>query len=212
MVNWIIYKIRKVLFKYRWRQNNKQNQTVPASIFPMNLVKVGKMSYGELNVKYYGNPFENLEIGNFVSIAENVTFLLGGNHQTKTFTNYPLLSKLIKLSPEIDSLSKGPIVLEDEVWVGFGAIILSGVRIGKGAVVAAGSVVTKDIPAYAIVGGNPATTLKYRFDEKTRQALTDFNISDFENFEIIQNIEMLYDNVDIALIEKIKSLSCKQSS
>lgn len=57
------------------------------------------------------------------------------------------------------------IIVEDDVWIGYGAILLSGVHIGKGAIIAAGSVVTKDVEAYAIVGGNPAKFLKYRFDE-----------------------------------------------
>jgi len=61
--------------------------------------------------------------------------------------------------------SKGPIVIEDDVWIGFNAVVLSGVRIGQGAVVGAGSVVTRDVPAGAIVGGVPARVLKMRQSE-----------------------------------------------
>ncbi len=58
------------------------------------------------------------------------------------------------------------VIIEDDVWVGFGAIILSGVKIGKGAIIAAGSVVIKDVEPYSIVGGNPAQFIKYRFNKE----------------------------------------------
>ena len=58
------------------------------------------------------------------------------------------------------------VIIEDDVWIGYGSIIMSGVKIGKGSIVAAGSVVTKDVIPYAIVGGNPARLIKMRFKEK----------------------------------------------
>lgn len=64
-----------------------------------------------------------------------------------------------------DAITKGPIDIGHDVWIGARAIIMSGVSIGNGAIVAAGAIVTKDIPAYAIVGGNPARIIKYRFTE-----------------------------------------------
>ena len=103
------------------------------------------MSYGLLNILSYSPSNERLQIGNYVSIAPNVLFILGGNHQINTITNFPLYSLLISPNP-IDSESKGLIVIEDEVWIGANATILSGVRIAKGAIIAAGSVVTKDVP------------------------------------------------------------------
>ena len=166
MINFIKYKIQKSRFKYKWRKRNKQNSTVPSSFFPLDKVKVGKMSYGSLDVKTFDNPKEMLSIGNYVSIAHNVVFILSGNHQYTSIANYPLYTRLIKLSPELDALTKGHIVIEDDVWIGYGVIILSGVRVGKGAIIAAGSVVTKDIPAFGIAGGNPAKLIKYRFTEE----------------------------------------------
>ena len=97
-------------------------------------------------------PMKKLIVGNYVSIASDSLFLLGTNHQTDTITTYPLHSKLIGRTP-MDALSRGPIVVEDEAWIGSNAIVMSGVSIGKGAIVAAGAIVTKDVPPYAIVGG-----------------------------------------------------------
>jgi acetyltransferase-like isoleucine patch superfamily enzyme len=209
----IIKRINKLfqLAKFRaiWRMQNSHNYTTVQNLFPRDLVTVGKMSYGVINVNFFLNPNEKLQIGNFVSIAADVLFILGGNHQTTAISTYPLYSKLIKLSPEQDALTKGPIVIEDEVWIGTRAIILSGVKIGKGAIIAAGSVITKDVPPYAIVGGNPAKIIKYRFSEEIRDALHSFSISDYNESIIIENINEFYQPLDIIQIEKLKKLLVK---
>lgn len=70
-----------------------------------------------------------------------------------------------------EATSKGDIVVKDDVWIGYGSIILSGVHIGQGAVIAAGSVVSHDVPPYAIVGGVPARLIKYRFSEEMTKKL-----------------------------------------
>lgn len=78
-------------------------------------------------------------------------------------STYPFKRKLFHGGEE--AVSKGDIIVGDDVWVGYGATILSGVHIGQGAVIAAGAVVNKDVPPYAIVGGIPAKVIKYRFSE-----------------------------------------------
>jgi acetyltransferase-like isoleucine patch superfamily enzyme len=95
-------------------------------------------------------------IGDKVFIAACVAFLNSDDH------NYDIVGKAIWDSGRGD---KYKIIVEDDVWIGHGAIILSPVRIGRGAIVAAGSVVTKDVPSYSIVGGNPARLIKWRFTE-----------------------------------------------
>jgi acetyltransferase-like isoleucine patch superfamily enzyme len=97
------------------------------------------------------------EIGNKVFIAACVAFLNSDDH------NFNIVGKTIWDSGRGD---KYKIIVEDDVWIGHGAIILSPVKIGRGAVVAAGSVVTKDVQSYSIVGGNPAKFLKWRFTEE----------------------------------------------
>ena len=98
-------------------------------------------------------------------------------------------------------LAKGDIVINDDVWIGYNALIMSGVEIGQGAVIAAGAVVTKNIPPYAIAGGVPARVLKYRFDEKTIQMMLRIDYSRLEVNAIEDNIDKLYsEDVNLDLI------------
>lgn len=92
-----------------------------------------------------------------------------------------------------EALSKGDIIINDDVWIGCNAIILSGVNIGQGAVVAAGAVVTNDIPPYAIVGGVPAKVIKYRFETAIIDELLKVDYSKLTDEAIKQNIEKLYE-------------------
>jgi len=206
MIEFILYRIKKIIFKRKWRLKNRHNFTRPSIIFPINKVTVGKMTYGNLDVRTFGNPNEKLIIGDYVSISEEVKFILGGNHQTKIFSNFPLYSILVKKEPEIDAKTKGSIFVENEVWIGTGAMILSGVRISKGAIIGAGAVVSKDIPAYSIVGGNPATILKYRFPEDIRNLIGELSISGIKENKIIENINLFYRELDKETIEKLKNI------
>lgn len=105
-------------------------------------------------------------IGAFCSIASNV-IIQEYNHNTRKASTYDVLSHLFdEANPEMVT-SKGDIVIEDGVWIGSNSVILSGVHIGRSAVIGAGSVVVNDIPAYAIAVGNPARVVKYRFSEES---------------------------------------------
>ena len=92
----------------------------------------------------------------------------------------------------MSSLSKGDIKVDDDVWIGYGATILSGVHIGQGVVVAAGSVVTRDVPPYAIVGGVPANVIKYRFSSDLIEELLMIDYSKLTKEEIKKHITDLY--------------------
>ena len=98
------------------------------------------------------NEHSPVTIGNYVMIAHNV-MIIGVNHAMDD-REVPMMLQ--------GEGKTGPINIEDDVWIGAGAIILSGVTIGKGSVIGAGSVVTKDIPAYSIAVGNPARVVKQR--------------------------------------------------
>lgn len=202
-------------FEKRWRKLNLHNETkVGERFFPMEVAQVGKGTYGTVNVySLYITPKEILNIGNYVSIAPDVIFFLGMNHQLDTATTFPFYSKLIQRSP-IDAISNGPLVIEDEVWIGTGARIFSGVKIGKGAVVAAGSIVTKDVPPYTIVGGNPAKIIRYRFSEDIIRILHPIYFISFSDEWIKQNIELIYkkiETVEDALALKAAADSYKSS-
>ena len=154
-------------FRRKWRRQNGHNLTTAKTCFNARWVTVGNGTYGELDVRHFGNPDERVVIGNYCSIGPECVFMTGGEHRYDGLSTYPFRVKLGLC--ENESITRGPIVLEDDVWVGFRATIMSGVTIGKGAVVAAGAVVTKDVPPYAIVGGVPAKVIKYRFPEAVIQ-------------------------------------------
>jgi len=96
------------------------------------------------------------DFGNKIIIASDVAFIGRDDHR------YDVIGKSIWDSPRGDNYKT---IIEDDVWIGHGAIIIAGVTIGRGSVVAAGSVVNKNVPSYAIVAGVPARVVKWRFDK-----------------------------------------------
>jgi len=123
----------------------------------------------ERNVLYH-YPFvgDRLLIGKFCAIAQGVTFLMNGaNHRLSGLSTYPFGifgNGWEKAVPQPGDLPyRGDTVIGNDVWLGYQAVVMPGVHIGDGAIVAARSVVVDDVPAYAIVGGNPARVLKHRF-------------------------------------------------
>jgi len=159
-------------------------------IFPLEIVSVGKYTYGALEVHTWGEPEQELEIGSYVSIASGVKFLLGGNHRMHTFSTFPFKAKFC--GARVDSLSKGKIVVEDDVWIGTDVLILSGAHIGKGAVIGARTVVSGKIPAYAIVVGNPCKIVKYRFSEEIINKLENADFNKIDEKLLKENIDLLY--------------------
>lgn len=156
--------VKLAWFRGKWRRMNPHNLTKAKNCFNARRVTVGKGTYGDLDVRHFGNPQEQVRIGNYCSIGPECVFMTGGEHPYDRLSTYPFRMKL-GLSDN-ESVTRGPIVLEDDVWLGFRSTVMSGVRIGKGAVVAAGAVVTRDVPPYAIVGGVPARVIKYRFSDQ----------------------------------------------
>lgn len=125
------------------------------------------MGYGSYGMPEVFNAHERLcklTIGKFCSIADGVKIILGGRHIINWATTSPLwiLDTNIKLTQDPPNHNNS-VIIENDVWIATNALILSPVILGNGCVVAAGSVVTKDIPPYAIVAGNPAKIIRYRF-------------------------------------------------
>lgn len=133
---------------------------------------MGAWSYGQPIVHSWGEG-ARLIIGRYCSIAGDVHVLLGGNHRTDWVTTYPFSEQWHQHAGKITGhpSSNGNVVIGNDVWIGERAMILSGVTIGDGAVVGASALVTKDVPPYAIVGGNPARIIRYRFDPATIKKL-----------------------------------------
>lgn len=133
--------------------------------------EIGFGSYGTPEVHDF-HEGSTLKIGAYTSIAANVVILLGGHHRTDWVTTYPFPAKLSTAAGIEDyNGTRGDVVIGSDVWICTGSMILSGVSIGHGAVVAAGSVVTRDVEPYSIVAGNPARFLRWRFDDCQREAL-----------------------------------------
>ena len=131
----------------------------------------------ERNVLYhYDFSKDKLIIGKFCALARGLKFIMNGaNHQVSGFSTYPFYifgNGWEKATPEEDKLPyKGDTIVGNDVWIGYESIIMPGVTIGDGAIIAAKSVVVKDVPPYSIVGGNPARIIKQRFSDETIKAL-----------------------------------------
>lgn len=191
----------------KWRVKNKHNfTTVGKKIFDFNCVEVGKGSYGALNIIQFESHNGFLKIGNYCSIAPEVVFLLDGEHRYDTVSTYPFKARLLNESG--DTLSKGSITIEDDVWIGYRVTILSGVHVGQGAVIAAGAVVTTNIPPYAIVGGVPAKVIKYRFDDNSISQFVNIDYSKLDENSAIEHVEELYKT--FVCTEQIKWLAKKE--
>ena len=178
------------IFKVKWRCLNKHNLTIPGTLFPNKKVIVGKHTYGTLNIFSWGAENELLKIGSFVSIADNVKILLGGNHYFNYLFTYPFKYQFLK--EKVEAWSKGPIIIQNDVWIGMDSMILSGVTIGQGAIITARSLVITDVPPYSIVGGSPAKIIKYRFNSEVIEKLLKIDFSKIDYSFIIKNIDKLY--------------------
>lgn len=157
------------------RKRAEIGQTRALDLGTRGKVFVGRWSYYGTNTEFLGfRPYDTLVIGNFCSIADHVQFLLSpGNHYPERVSSYPIGQFFHQPTY---SLQKCYTRIGSDVWIGRSSLIMPGVTIGNGAVVAAGSVVTKDIPAYAIVGGNPAQFIKWRVEDPLiREALPSLN-------------------------------------
>lgn len=203
MFNGLVSKAKLFVHRKKWRKLNKHNFSVLKNDFDFELASVGNFSYGEIKI-IYANKNNKLKIGHFCSIADDVKFMLNADHPTNLVSTYPFKAKV--LNDGTDAVSKGDIEVGDDVWIGYNSLILSGVKIGQGAVVAAGSVVTKDVPPYAIVGGVPAKVIKYRFDEKLIEKLLKLDYGKLTIEQIKQNKDLFYEPVTAENVDKLLGL------
>ena len=164
--------------------------------------EISDFSYGGMRLTAL-----HCKIGKFCSISWNVS-IGGANHDYKKLTTHSMLyddSFGIVDEPLYNRFTSDCIVGND-VWIGAGAQILRGVSIGDGAVVAAGSIVTKNVPPYAIVGGVPAKVLKYRFDETVIKELLSIKWWDLDYSFIKSNISLFNKDVCLESIFELKKL------
>ncbi|MGT2686378.1 CatB-related O-acetyltransferase [Streptococcus porcinus] len=204
MISVLLSKYEKFKNQRKWRKANSHNKTVLGSVSNYNLISVGKFTYGVLNVINYSDNYK-LKIGHFCSIAPNVQFVVCGEHLTNKISTYPF--KVRFLNEKYEAVSNGDIIIKDDVWIGTNAIVLSGVTIGKGAVIAAGSVVTKDVPPYTIYGGVPAKPIKKRFSDEISHLLMKLDYFKLSENTVRENIDLFYSDLDdINNLPKLKNL------
>lgn len=152
---------------------------------------------------------DSLIIGKFVQIAHGVRFITSSaNHKMNGFSTYPFNTFMMTpqtTSEDItamfeDAQNRGDTVVGNDVWIGMNAVIMPGVKIGDGAIIGANSVVTKNVEPYTVVGGNPATIIKKRFDEQTIDTLLNIKWWDWSIEKIEKNIDVIIGNDLDALI------------
>ena len=131
---------------------------------------IGRGSYGVPEV-YDWHEGSTLKIGSFCSISAYVQIFLGGEHRSDWVTTSPLSLMFENDIIEDHCRSKGDVIIGNDVWICANTIVLSGVTIGDGAVIANGSIVTRDVEPYSIVAGNPAKVIKYRFSPEVIEQL-----------------------------------------
>lgn len=147
------------------------------------------------NVLYhYPVNGERLKIGKFCSIACGAKFLFtSANHSMRSLSTYPFPIFFEEWELDVGNITdawdnKGGIIIGNDVWIGYEAVILSGVTIGDGAVIGTRAVVTKDVPPYTVVGGIPAKPIRKRFSEDVVSALLRLQWWDWEERRIKENI------------------------
>ena len=199
------------------------NENIKSLCYIKNIITRSNIVVGEYT--YYDDPdgAENFEkhvthhydfigdkliIGKFCAIARGIEFIMNGaNHRMCSATTYPfniMGGGWEKSTPKLEDLPlKGDTVVGNDVWIGQNVTVLPGVHIGDGAIIGANSVVTKDVPPYCIVGGNPARFIRKRFDEETIEFLLNLKWWDWSAEKITENLDILC-NSDLSKIRELK--------
>lgn len=185
-----------------WREKNQHNETHIVVNCDISKISVGKNTYGSIYCLAVGAGDSVLKIGNYVSIAQGVKFLLAGEHKINGITTYPF--KVKRFGAKYEGYSKGDIIVDDDVWIGENALIFGGVHIGQGAVIGAGSYVTKDVPPYAVVVGTPAKVMRYRFDEGKIEKLLKLDLVKLYDSFTAEDADDVYADLTDELIEKFQ--------
>jgi acetyltransferase-like isoleucine patch superfamily enzyme len=169
-------------------------------------MELGKYSYsGNVNVLQWTRN-DKVKTGKFCSLASNIKFIIDGNHKYNGFSTFPFREIFHWNEVDKNNWGKETPIIGNDVWIANDVVIYSGVSIGDGAIIAGQSVVTKSVPPYAIVGGNPAKIIKYRFESHIIEKLLkykwwDLPLDDIRNKIIpCKNIEEV-----IEVLEKINN-------
>jgi acetyltransferase-like isoleucine patch superfamily enzyme len=177
------------------------------------IILTGKHTYGIYGIytKSWGEG-AHLFIGSLCSLRANLKVYLGGNHRTDWITSFPFGYIHNDIFPsglehaQDHPASKGHVIIENDEWIGESTTIMSGVRVGSGSVVAANSVVTKDVKPYTIVGGNPARLIKLRFPFDIVQQLLDLQWWHYSDDKMNRIVPLLQGTPDSDTLAAIKNI------
>lgn len=200
----IFLKIKLLFFYWKFRNHNEGLKIYNYQLSPRTLlgkktmvrkgVEVFKLSLGDYS--YLSGPglVEEAKIGKFCSIARNVIIGVRGHNYEWVTTSPIITSKEYGfLEQDINQPQKEMPIIGNDVWIGMNSIIMRGVEIGDGSIIAAGSVVTSDVLPYSIVGGVPAKHIRYRFKEEQIEKLLKIKWWDWEDHIIKENLHLFYD-------------------
>ncbi len=167
----------------------------------------GLHSYGEPWVRVWNRKDAVVTIGKYCSMATNISFVIDGNHYANHFSSFPFREMLGWKEYPLSNWGKENPVVGNDVWIGSNVVIYSGVNIGDGAVIAGQSVVTKSVPPYAVVAGNPAVIKKYRFSEQVIEKLLRYRWWDLPEEIIREKLIPHMDNIEkvCEILEEIKN-------
>lgn len=201
MLREFLSKIKLSYVRIKFRNKNKHNRTFAASNFPIKCVSIGRNTYGPLHITWMAPLTARLEIGNYCSIGPGVKFLIGGRHNYKRISTYPFQTVVYHEATK-ETCKKMDIIIEDDVWIGFESLIMTGVRIGKGSIIGARSIVTKDVPPYSVFIGN--RVVKPRFPDCVVSKLKEIDYSKLnhkkdDNYQQYCQTEIDENNIDSVL-------------
>lgn len=161
---------------------------------------MGKYSYGTPIIIRTEGDKGNIHIGKFCSVSADVKILIGGEHNTNWITTFPIriIFNLEGRMKDGHPKSKGEVFIGNDVWIGYSSTILSGVKIGDGAVIGARSLVASDVDPYTVVAGNPSKVIRKRFSDEQIQKLLEIKWWDWELSKILNNTHLLcQDNINM---------------
>jgi acetyltransferase-like isoleucine patch superfamily enzyme len=176
---------------------------------------VGDFTYGHKSIRVHTwGEDSQLIIGKYCSIAKDVSVFLGGNHNSGWISTFPFGHTGVSTFGNTKYLghpsSNGDVIIGNDVWIGHGTTIMSGVSIGDGAIIAANSHLVKNVLPYEIWGGNPARFIKHRFNPETTNQLFelrwwDYPVSTINEIKDLLNSEASFDSIEL-IKDKIRTL------
>lgn len=162
------------------------------TLFPS--LDIGDFTYGKPSIIAIGEG-ATCKIGKFCAISEGVIIMLGAEHRTDWISTYAWNDTSVcdwgAQGIVGHPRTKGDVIIGNDVWIGFGVLILSGVTIGDGACIGADAVVTRNVPPYTIVAGNPARTVRKRFDDNAIRFLLELRWWDWPVEKIKRAVPVL---------------------